>query len=125
MRLLLDTHVLLWAVLDDPRLPARLCAALADPAAEVAVSAATVWEVAIKTALGKLEVPEALWATVRAAGVRPLAVTWAHAEAVASLPPHHGDPFDRLLVAQARAEGMTLVSLDRQIARYDVALLSG
>lgn len=121
MKLLLDTHVVLWAVLDDPRLPPRLRDALTS--ADLFVSAASVWEVAIKTGLGKLDVPDTLWDTVRAAGVTPLPVTWAHAQGVRALPPHHNDPFDRLLIAQARAEGHVLASLDAQIARYDVDIL--
>jgi PIN domain nuclease of toxin-antitoxin system len=121
MKLLLDTHIVLWAVLDDPRLPTRLRDALGT--AELFVSAASVWEVAIKTGLGKLDVPETLWDNVRAAGVTPLPVTWVHAQGVRALPAHHNDPFDRLLIAQALAEGHVLASLDTQIARYDVDVL--
>ena len=121
MKLLLDTHVVLWAVLDDPRLPDTFRVEIAR--ADLYVSAASVWEVAIKSGLGKLTVPSDLWDNVRAAGVTPLPVTWAHAQGVAALPPHHGDPFDRLLIAQAGIEGCVLASLDGQIARYDVALL--
>jgi len=119
---LLDTPVLIWAVLDDPALPERFRAALTAPGAEIHVSAASVWEVAIKRALGKLSVPLDLFDAARAAGAQPLAIGWEHARAVETLPPHHGDPFDRMLIAQALVEGLTLMSLDRQIAAYDIAL---
>ncbi|MEM7711845.1 MAG: type II toxin-antitoxin system VapC family toxin [Pseudomonadota bacterium] len=121
MKLLLDTHVILWSVLDDPKLPGRIRTAMTGRDVALYVSAASVWEVAIKRALGKLDVPDDLWRHVRAAGAIPLAVTWDHAEAVQALPLHHTDPFDRLLIAQARSEGLTLVSLDQAMALYDVA----
>ncbi|QDA36449.1 type II toxin-antitoxin system VapC family toxin (plasmid) [Paracoccus liaowanqingii] len=124
MRLLLDTHILLWAMLDDPRLGAGARAAM-DGAEAIHVSAASVWEIAIKVALGKLEVPEDLFDQALAAGVRPLAITWAHARAVERLPAHHADPFDRLLIAQARQEGMVLVSADGKFRAYDVELIAG
>jgi PIN domain nuclease of toxin-antitoxin system len=121
--LLLDTHVLLWSVLDDPALPRRFRAALEAPDAEVFVSAATVWEVAIKRALGKLPCPPDLFEQALQAGCIALPVTWAHARATEVLPLHHHDPFDRLLIAQARVEDLVLVSADRVFARYEVALL--
>ena len=124
MRLLLDTHIVLWAMADDPRLPRTLRDAVAGAEA-LFISAATVWEVAIKSSLGKLEVPADLFDRALAAGAQPLAITWTHARTVAGLPPHHADPFDRMMIAQARAEGLTLVSVDRQFAAYDVALLGG
>lgn len=123
MRLLVDTHVLIWAVLDDPALPVRFAEALADPAAEVHVSAVSVWEVAIKRGLGKLAVPPDLFDQVAQAGCLPLPVTWEHARAVEALPPHHGDPFDRMLIAQAQVEGLVLVTADRQFRAYDLGLL--
>lgn len=123
MRLLLDTQVLIWAVLDDPALPRRFRDALTDPAAALHVSAASVWEVAIKRGLGKLPVPADLFDQVAQAGCIALPVTWDHARAVEALPPHHADPFDRMLIAQARCEGLTILSADRQFAAYDVSLL--
>lgn len=123
MRLLLDTHVLLWSVLADPALPERFRVALGVPEAEVFVSAVTVWEVSIKRALGKLPVPDDLFERALDAGCSALPVTWGHARAVEHLPPHHHDPFDRLLIAQARVEGLTLVSADRAFEAYDVSLL--
>ncbi|WP_281827229.1 type II toxin-antitoxin system VapC family toxin [Jannaschia rubra] len=125
MRLLLDTQIVLWSVLDDPRLTPACRDALSDRAHALHVSAVSVWEVAIKTGLGKLRVPPELWEAVRGAGVSPLPITWAHARAVEGLPRLHADPFDRMLIAQARVEGMVLMSADAQIARYDVALFAG
>lgn len=124
MRLLLDTHIVLWAMADDARLPASLRTAITGAEA-LFISAATVWEVMIKRALGKLEVPEDLFDRALAAGARPLPIGWSHAQAVAHLPLHHADPFDRMLIAQARSEEMTLVSMDRQLSAYDVRLLNG
>ncbi|MCZ0960966.1 type II toxin-antitoxin system VapC family toxin [Paracoccus benzoatiresistens] len=124
MRLLLDTHIVLWAMADDPRLPAVLRHAIAN-AETLFISAATVWEVAIKSSLGKLDVPADLFDRALAAGAQPLPINWTHARAVAGLPPHHADPFDRLLIAQALAERLILVSVDRRFAAYDVALLAG
>lgn len=123
MRLLLDTHVVLWAVTDAAALPMRFRAALQDGRTELFVSAVSVWEVSIKTGLGKLDVPQDLWDRVAEAGCAALPVTWAHARAVQGLPLHHADPFDRLLIAQAQVEGMVLVSADRAFAAYDVTLL--
>ena len=123
MKLLLDTHVLLWSVLADPALPTRFRVALEAPDAEIFVSAVTVWEVVIKRALGKLAVPDTLFDQALAAGCIELPVTWAHARAVETLPPHHADPFDRLLIAQARVEDLVLVSADSTFSHYDVSRL--
>ena len=124
MRLLLDTHIVLWAMADDARLPAPLRDAIAGAEA-LFISAATVWEIAIKSSLGKLDVPPDLFDRALSAGAQPLPINWSHARAVAGLPAHHADPFDRLLIAQARAEGLVLASVDRQFRAYDVALLNG
>ncbi|MEP3394131.1 MAG: type II toxin-antitoxin system VapC family toxin [Litoreibacter sp.] len=121
MKLLLDTHILLWALADDPSLPKLHREALAE--ADIYVSAASVWEVGIKTALGKLDVPENLFDVAVQSGCRQLPISWAHAKAASSLPLHHGDPFDRMLIAQANLEGMTLASVDKMMRRYDVELL--
>ena len=123
MKLLLDTHVLIWAVLDDPALSHRHRQALTSSDVEVHVSAVSVWEVAIKRALGKLSVPMELFDQAQSAGCRRLNISWDHARAVEALPRHHGDPFDRMLIAQAKHEGMTLVTADRQFSAYDVDLL--
>ena len=125
MRLLLDTHALLWWLLDDAELPAS-ARRLIERADTVRVSAASIWEVAIKQRLGKL--PELalavaeLPALMRQSGFVPLPVDERHAAAVASLPLHHRDPFDHLLIAQAQIEQLTLISRDPQLATYGVAL---
>jgi len=98
-------------------------AALTARETRTVVSAATIWEIAIKRALGKLDAPGDLLFQLEQSGVDLLPVTVRHADLVASLPPHHGDPFDRMLVAQAGAESLTLVSGDADIARYDVEVL--
>ncbi len=126
MRLLLDTHILLWWLSDDPALPAAAKAAIADPGSGVFVSAASVWEIAIKHALGRLDFPIAqMAAIVDEAGFTPLGIEFEHAVRAGGLPPHHQDPFDRMLVAQAQHEGLTIVSVDAMIRRYAVAILDG
>ena len=124
MRLLLDTHAFLWW-LDDPALlaeEARL--AIANGRSSVYVSPISFLEIAIKEATGKLEVPEDLAGSLDACRFTELPLTVAHTLALRGLPPHHKDPFDRTLVAQARYEGLTLVSRDPQMKRYDVPLLA-
>jgi PIN domain nuclease of toxin-antitoxin system len=127
VRLLLDTHVLLWALGDPKRLGPSVRNHISDPATELAVSAVTVWEVAIKRALGKLRVPGSasswLLPAVDELGASWLTITPEHAAAVEDLPPHHRDPFDRMLVAQALAGGWTIASADEAFAAYPVALL--
>ena len=121
MRVLLDTHILLWTVLDDPRLSAAQLEAIAT--GELYLSAASVWEIGIKRALGKLDVPEEIFSIAVDAGCRPLPISWTHAETAASLPPHHADPFDRMLIAQARCEGLKFISSDARMTAYDVDLI--
>jgi PIN domain nuclease of toxin-antitoxin system len=118
-RLLLDTHVFLWWRADDRRVraPAREAIAAADV---VFVSAASAWEVAIKQALGRLQIPDTVEAGVLASGFERLPISFAHAAAAGRLPPHHADPFDRMLIAQAQLEGLTLVTHDRHFERYNV-----
>lgn len=121
MRILLDTHILLWAVLDDPRLSSAQRQAIGS--GEIYLSAASVWEIGIKRAVGNLEVPDEIFRVAMDAGCRPLPISCIHAEAAAALPPHHADPFDRMLIAQARCEGLTLLSSDTRIAAYDVGVI--
>ena len=123
MRLLLDTHAALWWLVGDRRFGERALAALEDDANEVLLSAAVVWEVAIKRALGKLEAPDDFASTLLSAGVRPLPVRVEHAAAVERLPWHHNDPFDRMLVAQAGIEGAELVSKDSSLRAYGVPIV--
>ncbi len=121
MNLLLDTHVVLWWWLDKPRLRVSIRQTIS--ASEVVwVSAASGWEVAVKAALGKLRLPEAFSAMV-GAEFSELPVTLRHGDQLKALPLHHSDPFDRMLVAQAQVEGVTLVTHDRQLEPYDVPIL--
>ena len=124
MQLLLDTHVLLWALTDDERLGPEAREAITDRRNLVCVSAASAWEITIKAALGKLRAPADLAVALRAAGFEPLAISVDHAVAVGHLPDHHRDPFDRILLAQAITEGLTLVSRDPAMRPYGAALLS-
>ena len=119
---LADTHVLLWSIADDPRLNATHRAILASDAI-VHASAASVWEIAIKKSLGKLDAPDDLPALLPRMRFRPLPVSIGHANAVSSLSHLHGDPFDRLLIAQARLEGLTLLTVDARLAAYDVRIV--
>jgi PIN domain nuclease of toxin-antitoxin system len=121
--LLLDTHVVLWWLIDSPDLPDDVKQRL-DHEPAVYLSPVTVWEIAIKQSIAKLTEPENLAEIVVDAGFRHLAITAEHAVVAGRLPLLHRDPFDRMLIAQARCEGLTLVTRDPQIHRYDgVALL--
>jgi len=121
--LLLDTHILLWWLSDDPLLPAVAREAIASPENEVLVSAATAWEIAIKQAAGRLEAPADLLEAMEANNFETLPISVAHALAAGALPPHHLDPFDRMLIAQARTDSLTLISVDSRFPQYDVDLL--
>tara|TARA_R110002049_G_scaffold199075_1_gene369179 strand:+ start:328 stop:714 length:387 start_codon:yes stop_codon:yes gene_type:complete len=126
LRLLLDTHILLWALVDDPRLPARARALIADPENPVWISAACIWEIAIKHSLGRGHMPlsgDLAMAFCREAGYEFLPVAPAHAAATEQLAPLHSDPFDRLLVAQAMTESMHLLTHDEMIGRYDAPII--
>lgn len=120
--LVLDTQALLWWLADSDRLGPAAVEAI-DAATTAYASAASVWEVAIKRATGKLDAPDDLLDQLTAAGFTALPISWTHAHGVSELPLHHRDPFDRVLVAQARTEGATLVTADATLAAYDVALL--
>lgn len=118
MRLLLDTHIALWAIVDSPRLPKGTRDLMVE-ATEVYVSAASVWEVAIKRSLGKLDVEaERFAAAVLDSGFLSLPITDRHAAGVQRMPLHHADPFDRLLIAQAIAEPLRLLTADAQLLPY-------
>ena len=124
MRLLLDTHALLWALAAPAKLPAKTAAGIRDPANSVFISAASAWEIAIKVALRKLTADlDEIVSTSVEVGFEELAVTLAHARRVRSLPPLHRDPFDRMLVAQALEEGLTIVTRDAAVGDYGVPTL--
>lgn len=118
---LLDTHVFLWDLADDKRIsPVHDEILLGD--APKYLSVASLWEIAIKASIGKLTIPPGLLETIEASDVKLLPILPEHALHTSSLPRHHGDPFDRLLIAQAQLEGLTLVTADSHFASYDVAL---
>jgi PIN domain nuclease of toxin-antitoxin system len=121
--LLLDAHAVLWWLADDPNLATPARSAIADPASEVLVSAATVWEIAIKRALGRLDAPSGLTDALEEVGFDVLPVTGQDAERAGALPPHHRDPFDRMLVAQGQRLGALIVSRDAAFAAYDADVL--
>ena len=128
MRLLLDTHVFLWYITADPKLPATFRVSSQDPANEVYLSVASVWEAVIKHQLGKLPLPgppaEYLPQQREAHGIASLLVDEGVMSHLAGLPPLHRDPFDRLLVAQALQHGLTIATVDPDIPTYPVPLLS-
>ncbi len=123
MKLLLDTHAVLWWLADDHRIGDEVVRHLTDDTNQVLISAVVVWEVAIKRSLGKLKAPEAVGPTLVEAGAQPLPVTIEHAAAVERLPWVHRDPFDRLLVAQALTEDAVVVSGDERLSQYGVAIV--
>ncbi|MDP1996655.1 MAG: type II toxin-antitoxin system VapC family toxin [Gallionella sp.] len=126
MKLLLDTHIALWAVSDDPRLSPKARELIAAPRNLIWVSAVSIWEITIKHSLGRGDMPisgaEAL-EYFRQSGYRMLPVSPEHAAAVETLPAHHQDPFDRLLVAQSLAEPLRLLTHDTAVARYSDAII--
>lgn len=123
MRLLLDTHVVLWWLNDSPQLGQTARDAIAAPANMVYVSAVSVWETVLKHSLGKLEIPDNWTEVLADEPFLQLSVTWAHTIGVGQLPDLHRDPFDRLLLAQAIAENLTIVTHDETIFRYPVPVL--
>jgi PIN domain nuclease of toxin-antitoxin system len=122
LSLLLDTHVVLWWLADDPALADSVKDRL-DHEPDVYVSAATIWEVAIKQALGKIPEPAGLPERIQQSGFNPLPISFDHAITAGRLPTIHRDPFDRMLIAQARCEGLTLVTRDENCRKYEVAIL--
>jgi len=128
VRLLLDTHVWLWMVSDEHRLNDEARTAITDPDNDLYLSVVSVWELAIKHAAGKLRYPGSPSVQVplhiERSGVSPLAVQVEHALIAAALPEHHRDPFDRMLIAQAQVEDLTLATADGRFGAYDVRLLT-
>lgn len=123
MNLLLDTHVLIWWLQDSDKLGRRARHAILRPGAAVFISSACIWEISIKSALGRLKLKESLGKYIPdlvAGGFHHLPINFEHALAVRDLPPHHSDPFDRMLIAQAQCEDLTLMTVDPAITPYDV-----
>jgi len=123
MRCLVDTHALLWALGEPSALSSTAREALADPANVVVVSSASLWECAIKASIGKLDLPEDFFGSIPELGYEVLPIRISHLNVYRTLPMHHRDPFDRMLVAQAKAEALTLISRDPEIAKYDSEIL--
>jgi PIN domain nuclease of toxin-antitoxin system len=121
--LIVDTHAALWFLEGDPRLSVAARALIEDHTTERRLSAVSVWEVAVKHGLGKLDMSPDFYELLYRQGLRGLPVTDRHARRLADLPLHHRDPFDRLLVAQAQAEGMAILSIDERLRAYDVPVL--
>jgi PIN domain nuclease of toxin-antitoxin system len=128
VKLLIDTHILLWWFMRSERLKKKIRETLADPSNEVFVSAAATWEIAINAAIGRLTLPgdpgQYLPNRIRRAGITELPITSAHTYGVFALPHHHADPFDRLFIAQAQHEGLTIVTSDPVFKQYDVRRIS-
>jgi PIN domain nuclease of toxin-antitoxin system len=123
VRLLLDSHVVLWWLVDDERLGSRASKAIAE-ADTVAFSVVTPWELGVKQQRGKIDLPDGYLRPLLDQGFAVVPISLDHVEEVSLLPAHHRDPFDRMLIAQARLEAMTLVSADSAFADYDVELLA-
>lgn len=123
MNLLLDTHILLWWLDDNPRLSQKTRDAIADSKRLVFVSAVSIWEIRIKEAVGKLKVPRDFQTVLNTQPFETLNVTAEHAHAIKNLPDHHRDPFDRMLVAQAKMERLRLVTQDAHLKRYSISIL--
>ncbi len=123
MKILVDTHILIWWLDNPTKIPPRIREAIREPENDVFFSAASIWEIALKIAKKQLRMPESFPAALKSAGFSELHVVSKHALAAANLPAIHGDPFDRILIAQARAEGMVFASIDQVVARYNVPLI--
>ena len=127
MKVLLDTHTFLWWTTDDPLLSARAKEIIADGENEIFLSAASAWEIALKTAKGRLILPEPpeqyISSRMSVYRFRALPVEISHAAHVYDLPPHHSDPFDRLLISQSQLESLPLVTRDEDIQRYDLEII--
>jgi PIN domain nuclease of toxin-antitoxin system len=123
VRLLLDTNALIWSLTAPDRLSSRAADAIKAEANDVYVSAISVWEIAMKRSHKRLEAPDDLESQLDEKRFKRLPVEMHHAHAIEFLPHHHGDPFDRMLIAQAQVEGLTIVTSDREMRRYQVALL--
>jgi PIN domain nuclease of toxin-antitoxin system len=124
VNLLLDTHALLWWLSDDPALKDDARQAISQASNIIYVSAASAWEISIKKALGKLDAPNDLHAALLANHFEPLPITIGHATRAGQLPRHHDDPFDRMLIAQAHAEELTLITHDKIFLPYGISIIS-
>jgi PIN domain nuclease of toxin-antitoxin system len=123
MRLLLDSHSFLWWATDDRALGRTARDAIVNPTNAILLSVVSIWELSLKKFLGRLQMPDNIEEEIARRGIVALPITVAHAVAAPRLPKIHADPFDRMLIAQAQLEGLTIVTRDWEIAKYDVAIL--
>lgn len=123
-RLLLDTHTFLWWLSDDKKLGPSTKELISDPRNEVYVSAATAWEISIKKSTGKLQAPDGIDNVVEDEGFSRLSISFFHGEQAGALPAIHKDPFDRMLIAQAQAEGLEVVTVDETIPKYGIKVVN-
>ena len=123
-KLLLNTHVWLWWLNNDPHLGEKTLQTIADPRNQVFISAASTWEISIKSNIGKLKAPEDMDSIVDDEGFSKLPISLFHGQQAGKLADHHQDPFDRMLIAQAQAEGLTLVTNDLTLQKYGIALMN-
>lgn len=121
--ILLDTCAFLWWISDDRRLGEFARTVIANPATKAFVSAATPWEIGIKRSLGKLRAPDNIEDIIGESGFKPLSITCFHAENAAQLPAYHKDPFDRVMIAQAQAEGLEILTADNQFLQYGIRVI--
>ena len=121
---MLDTHVFLWWLADDPKLGSKTLQLISDPRNEIFISAVTSWEIAIKKQIGKLEAPEDIGTIVEDEGFTELMITLYHGEIAGGLPMYHKDPFDRMLIAQAKTMALQLVTNDSRMQQYGVQILN-
>lgn len=118
---LLDTHILIWALDNDSRLPGRYTSLISE-SQELYVSVASLWEIAIKISIGKLDFPDTYLRDLEPMGFRTLGIAPIHLDRVRTLPLHHRDPFDRMLIAQSISEAMPIMTVDKRFAAYEVAI---
>ena len=123
MKLLLDTHTLIWWLANNPTLSQAAKKAISNPDNLVFISAASAWEMAIKRSLGKLDAPDDLERQIKNHNFQPLPITITHGLAVEKLPHHHNDPFDRIIIAQATWESMTVITRDQKFSSYNISIL--
>ncbi len=122
MKFLLDTHVLLWSLLDDSRLGQSCSEIITNRENLIYLSAASLWEISIKEKSGKIRIEGNLEESIKQMGLQELPVNWSHARKVLELPPIHKDPFDRILIAQSRVEGLEFLTFDKNLRNYGIKI---
>lgn len=123
MNLLLDTHIIIWWLNDDEQLKSIHKKLIADPNNLCYISSASIWEISIKSSLGKLKIPSSYFEILKEQGFLELSINWFHCKEIKKLPDIHRDPFDRMLISQAKIEDMTLLTVDDNIKKYEINFL--